>query len=448
MGIKPVDLRAPFPYMGNKARFAEAVNERLGVTDVYAEPFAGSLGVLLNKRPSRREVVCDLNGMIVNFWRAMADDPEAVARAADWPTFHHDLTARHRYLVNWGRENVGRVCSDPRFYDAEMAGWWAWGASNWIGNDWCLLDGKRDDRSDRPSVGEFHTERGVARMGRRRDELGDSAPHARDIPAEGRGCRGDDPRDGIPWIDGTTPTRRGVRPGSVDAKPHDKVPYATNHETDRGVNLYDKRPDTNDHPSQRGVRDGIPAVKDGGNVRGVAAFSTKMARGSKTVPEAARDSAPFTSNFPREPLPRGDRLLDWFYRIQRRLERVIILNRDWTSAVTPTLLCDTPTNAGFTQAILLDPPYLTGQRSDNLYQSDKDGTSDAVAQAAYDWAVAHGAKYRIAYCCLVGDFDLPAGWTEIRSASGKGRKTEHLMFSPACVDVTVERQAALFEEAS
>ena len=42
-----------------------------------------------------------------NFYRSLRADPDAVAYHADWPTNHHDLTARHRWLC-WRR---GRSCA-------------------------------------------------------------------------------------------------------------------------------------------------------------------------------------------------------------------------------------------------------------------------------------------------------------------------------------------------
>ena len=72
-------LGAPFPYYGGKARLADAVWRELGDVTVYAEPFAGSLAVLLASEPHRREIVCDTDGHIVNFWRALRNDPDGVA---------------------------------------------------------------------------------------------------------------------------------------------------------------------------------------------------------------------------------------------------------------------------------------------------------------------------------------------------------------------------------
>ena len=103
------------------------------------EPFAGSLACLL-ARPDgagQREIVCDLDGGISNFWRAVTAEPDLVAAWADYPTFHHDLTARHKWLRAWFAENSARLSDDPHFYCAKVAGWWVWGISLWIGGGWC-----------------------------------------------------------------------------------------------------------------------------------------------------------------------------------------------------------------------------------------------------------------------------------------------------------------------
>ena len=129
------DLRAPFPYAGGKSKWAAEVWRRLGSDNaVYLEPFCGSAAILLaNPRPCRREVICDLSPHIVNFWRAVKHDPEAVAFHADYPTIHADLHARNIYLAKWAVDNDQRVFDDAQWFDAKAAGWWAWGKSHWIG---------------------------------------------------------------------------------------------------------------------------------------------------------------------------------------------------------------------------------------------------------------------------------------------------------------------------
>jgi site-specific DNA-adenine methylase len=131
--------KAPFPYMGGKAAIASEVWARFGQVDRYIEPFAGSLAVLL-ARPlpfGGREIVNDSDGLLVNVWRAMSADPDAVARWCDWPATENDLHARHAWLVG-KREDITRSLEgDPEWFDAKAAGWWLWGISLWIGGGWC-----------------------------------------------------------------------------------------------------------------------------------------------------------------------------------------------------------------------------------------------------------------------------------------------------------------------
>lgn len=136
-------LVAPFPYFGGKRRVAAEVWSRFGDVRSYVEPFFGSGAVLLGRpRPFRGvETVNDLDGLLCNFWRALAADPAAVARHADWPVSECDLHARHLWLVERRAEFTERLMSDPAWFDAQAAGWWVWGACAWIGSRWCSGSG-------------------------------------------------------------------------------------------------------------------------------------------------------------------------------------------------------------------------------------------------------------------------------------------------------------------
>lgn len=131
--------KAPFPYFGGKAAIAHEVWARIGNVGRYVEPFAGSLAVLLARpQPFRgREIVNDMDGLLVNVWRAMAADHEAVARHADWPPTENDLHARHAWLVGHREDITRHLEGDPDWYDAKAAGWWLWGIGLWIGGGWC-----------------------------------------------------------------------------------------------------------------------------------------------------------------------------------------------------------------------------------------------------------------------------------------------------------------------
>jgi len=131
-------LAAPFPYFGGKSLACETVWAALGDPENYVEPFAGSAAMLLG-RPNvgKVETINDADGFVANFWRAVSLNAAEVARHVDWPTNEADLIARHSWLVRNALGLLQRLEADPDYYDAKVAGWWCWGACNWIGSGWC-----------------------------------------------------------------------------------------------------------------------------------------------------------------------------------------------------------------------------------------------------------------------------------------------------------------------
>lgn len=131
-------MKAPFPWFGGKSGAAPLVWGAFGDVANYVEPFAGSLAVLLARPHAPRvETVNDLDGLLINFWRAAAWAPDDVARHADWPVSEPDLSARHLALVERRPELTERLAVDAEFFDAKLAGWWVWGVCSWIGSGWC-----------------------------------------------------------------------------------------------------------------------------------------------------------------------------------------------------------------------------------------------------------------------------------------------------------------------
>ena len=134
-------LAAPFPYFGGKANACELVWSLLGLPDNYVEPFAGSAAMILGRPDGDGvETINDFDGFVANFWRAISKDPTAVAFHADWPVSEVDLFARHSWLVRQ-TETLREALHDPEYFDAKIAGWWCWGACNWIGSGWCSGNG-------------------------------------------------------------------------------------------------------------------------------------------------------------------------------------------------------------------------------------------------------------------------------------------------------------------
>ena len=143
-------LTAPFPYFGGKSLACAQVWAAFGEVKNYVEPFCGSAAMLLGAPDGRRvETINDADGFVANFWRSVSKDDAAVAEAMDWPVNETDLFARHIWLVQQSEGLLARLHADPDYYDARIAGWWAWGACNWIGSGWCsgkgpwaLVDGE------------------------------------------------------------------------------------------------------------------------------------------------------------------------------------------------------------------------------------------------------------------------------------------------------------------
>lgn len=135
---------APMPYFGGKRKVAPIIWQHFGDVESYVEPFMGSLAVLLGRPEDhirKAETVNDLDNYLVNLWRAIQAAPDEVARWADWIVAETDLTARHLWLVNEGRERIASLAANPDAYDAKVAGWWLWGICIWIGSGWCSGDG-------------------------------------------------------------------------------------------------------------------------------------------------------------------------------------------------------------------------------------------------------------------------------------------------------------------
>ena len=351
------ELKAPFPWYGGKGRWVADVLEMFGDIKVYAEPFAGSLAVLLGSPARNREIICDTDGMVCNAWRAIKADPAAVAYWADYPTFHQDLTARRYWLARWKDSHADRLVDDMDFYCSRAAGLWIYCLSSWIGASGDML---RLNYDKRPKV---------------YDSMGGVGVQAQVLAKNLR-----------PYVQNGG--GRGVRIQRLDL-------------------ANEKR----------------PIIKNGGT--GISAQRVDL--GGR--------------------IGDGSRLSDWMYDLADRLARVIVLNRDWTSAVTPVVLQHGATSRKPPVGIFLDPPYLLGGRSDILYPSDLEANNPA--REAYEWAVEHGDQYRIAYCGMEGDFPLPQGWTaRYRTLGGvrdveRRRRLDCVMFSPACQKAQESNQPPL-----
>ena len=82
------------PYHGGKGRIASWLVSLMPEHRVYVEPFAGSAAVLLAKTPSVHEVLNDIDGNAVAFYRVLRDQPAELERVCRLSPYSREEFAR------------------------------------------------------------------------------------------------------------------------------------------------------------------------------------------------------------------------------------------------------------------------------------------------------------------------------------------------------------------
>lgn len=72
-------LESPLQYRGGKRKLSKWIAPQLPSREVYVEPCGGMASVLLRRRPSPTEILNDLDGLVVTWWRVLRDDCDALA---------------------------------------------------------------------------------------------------------------------------------------------------------------------------------------------------------------------------------------------------------------------------------------------------------------------------------------------------------------------------------
>lgn len=83
-------LKPPAPYYGGKTRLAPWIVSLMSPHQRYVEPFAGTASVLLAKPRCRLEVLNDVDGDVVTFFRALRDRPDELERACRLTPYARD----------------------------------------------------------------------------------------------------------------------------------------------------------------------------------------------------------------------------------------------------------------------------------------------------------------------------------------------------------------------
>lgn len=107
-----VSNQPPFPYYGAKAKLAPWILSHIPKHKNYVEPFCGSAAVLMAKEPSHCEVINDLSGDVVNFWRVLRDRQDELVSVLQLTPFARD----EYYAARNVAEDVSSVERARRFF--------------------------------------------------------------------------------------------------------------------------------------------------------------------------------------------------------------------------------------------------------------------------------------------------------------------------------------------
>jgi DNA adenine methylase len=94
-------------YPGAKWRMAQYIIEQMPEHKVYLEPYFGSGAVLFNKKPSGIETINDIDGNVVNLFKAIREQPAELAALIDLTPW-----ARDEYMSSY--ELTGNSLEDAR----------------------------------------------------------------------------------------------------------------------------------------------------------------------------------------------------------------------------------------------------------------------------------------------------------------------------------------------
>jgi DNA adenine methylase len=112
--------KSPLCYVGGKSLLARTIIEHLPPHETYCEPFAGAGWVLFKKAPSKYEVLNDINGDLVSFYKVLKYHLEEFVRQFKW------CLASREWWEDWNRQMAAGGLTDiqraARYYYVQRGG--------------------------------------------------------------------------------------------------------------------------------------------------------------------------------------------------------------------------------------------------------------------------------------------------------------------------------------
>lgn len=113
-------MRSPIKWAGGKSRLRKQIIELLPEHTCYLEPFCGAAWVLFGKDPSPVEIINDIDGELINFFRIIKTHPQEFMQS-----FEFELVSREEFnrLAAIDVSQLTEIERAHRFYYLIMAGW-------------------------------------------------------------------------------------------------------------------------------------------------------------------------------------------------------------------------------------------------------------------------------------------------------------------------------------
>lgn len=113
-------LNSPIKWVGGKSRLRKYIVPLIPTHTCYVEPFAGAAWVLFGKPPSDVEILNDKEQELINFFRVVKEQPEALIASFEW-----ELVSRAEFerLAGLDPAQLTDLQRAHRFYYLIMAGW-------------------------------------------------------------------------------------------------------------------------------------------------------------------------------------------------------------------------------------------------------------------------------------------------------------------------------------
>jgi DNA adenine methylase len=113
-------LNSPLKWVGGKSRLRKQIIELIPEHTCYLEPFCGAAWILFGKPPSKVEIINDIDGELINFFRVLKSQPEQFLASFEW-----NLVSRAEFeaLAQINLSTLSDIERAHRFYYLIMAAW-------------------------------------------------------------------------------------------------------------------------------------------------------------------------------------------------------------------------------------------------------------------------------------------------------------------------------------